>query len=158
MGGITLGYPRRVRGFSENDSLNGGFSPWSCVPCESPCCQCCPGIETHVRCVHLKILIHWINPLWYSVCAYMFLYSSGAQQSGGSDFFFPSFLLVFFFPKQFDKWISLWRKRKKSTFLLASTAGVTLQQPDDGGVVLCPLNKLLQRQFTWRKTHILKQN
>lgn len=32
--------------------------------------------------------------------------------------------------------------------LLPSTAGVALKQPDDGGIVLCSLDKLLQGKFT----------
>lgn len=41
-----------------------------------------------------------------------------------------------------------------SSFLLASTAGITLKQPDDGGVALGSLDEFLKGQFTWKtQTH-----
>jgi len=44
---------------------------------------------------------------------------------------------------------------EESSFLQPSTAGITLQQPDDGGVAFRSFNKLLKGQFTCeRKTSI----
>lgn len=38
---------------------------------------------------------------------------------------------------------------KSFFYLLPSTAGITLKQSDNGGVILRSLDKLLKRQFTW---------
>lgn len=115
---------------------------------------CWPVIEAHLQYVHLRvwktmyasgfgILNMFSCMLALYVCVRTCLYSSSDQTStisGGSagrDF------------KQFVKLISL--QWEKSSFLLPSTAGIALKQPDNGGVVLCPLNKLLKGQFTWER-------
>lgn len=52
--------------------------------------------------------------------------------------------------RDFENVLNLLKCSGKSPFvvLLPSTAGITLKQSDNGGIVLCSLNKLLQRQFT----------
>lgn len=41
-----------------------------------------------------------------------------------------------------------------SSSLLASTAGIALKQPDDGGVALGSFDEFFKGQFTWKtQTH-----
>lgn len=54
---------------------------------------------------------------------------------------------VFFFLKQIVKTCEP-VMGNMSTFLLASTAGIALKQPDDGGVALRSFHEFFKRQFT----------